>query len=406
MNNMRYNLNEYKKQFCTLKNSIFFLLIMSSSASNACTMFKITKDGKTIVGNNEDWISPNSQFWFEPGSERHFSVMYMGLLNDFAQGAINEKGLVFDGFANPELVVSNTFGKENVRISEAIQKIMRSMQRVEEAKNYLSSINLSSLSSSQLVFVDPSGKYLIVEGDELIIGNEEEKAFSNFYYSQVSSEEEVELDYFQKGLHFLKNSRLDATQEFCGQAMHAFSNEKLFGTQYSTIYNLQNLTVRVYLFHDYSQFVELDLTEEWTKGEHRTMIAELFPKTSVGYQHYAQYNNSDEPTAFLEELIGKEILSEEEFLAMGFNSIINTIGYEWLYDIENTKAAIRLFEYGIQLMPNNAYLYDSLGEAYFVAEDWKKATKYYRKSLDLDPRNMNAKEMLEKMGINHLSKEK
>jgi len=37
------------------------LLFSISQYSLACTMYKITKDGKTIVGNNEDWFTPNTQ---------------------------------------------------------------------------------------------------------------------------------------------------------------------------------------------------------------------------------------------------------------------------------------------------------------------------------------------------------
>jgi len=52
--------------------------LLFSSSGMACTMYKLTKDGKTIVGNNEDWTSPNGQFWFEAGTENTFGAMYMG----------------------------------------------------------------------------------------------------------------------------------------------------------------------------------------------------------------------------------------------------------------------------------------------------------------------------------------
>ena len=57
--------------------------------SFACSMYKLTKNGKTIVGNNEDYTSPNSQFWFEKGSSESFGAMYMGLLNNFALSNVN-----------------------------------------------------------------------------------------------------------------------------------------------------------------------------------------------------------------------------------------------------------------------------------------------------------------------------
>lgn len=378
--------------------AIFFLL--TPLVGNSCSMYKITKNGKTIVGNNEDWLSPNSQFWFEVGVADAYGVMYMGLLNNFAQGAINEVGLVFDGFANPELAIENTEGKLNIPIGTAIKNIMQTMSTVEEVKSYIETINLSSLATSQVVFVDKSGTYLIIEGDALIIGEEEEKAFSNFYYSQVSSEEEVEIENFQNGLQFLKTSKGDSSLGYCSDVMKSFSSDALFGTQYTTIYDLETLKVRIYLFHDYSQFVEVDLLSELNKGNHTTMIPDLFGAESIGYGHYKNYNNEENPVQFLIELVEtSEALTEAELIEMGLNSIINSIGYEWLNEKSNAEAAIKVFTYGTNIMPKDADLFDSLGEAYFLNEEYNKAKNSYEKSLEINPDNDNAKEYLAKIKL-------
>lgn len=377
-----------------------FLLLLICTILNVqfvfpCTMYKITKNGKTIVGNNEDWLSPNSQFWFEPATHNTYGVMYMGLLDNFAQGAINEAGLVFDGFANSYLPVTNTEGKSTVRIGDAIEKIMQQMQTVEEVKNYLATVNLSALSSSQLVFVDRSGTYLIVEGDALILGDEKEKAFSNFYYSQISSEDEVDIESYQNGLSFLRNAKSKASVDHCGKAMQSFSNSDVFSTQYSTIYDLNTLKIRVYLFHDYSEYIDIDLKSELSKGAHKTMIASLFPENSVGYKHFAKYNNEERPTQYLEELLKNSNATEAELINMEFNSIINSIGYEWLYVMQNPAAAIKVFKYGVKLMPNESNLFDSLGEAFLENDDWEQSIVNYAKSLELNPKNDNAIEKLQ-----------
>ena len=357
-------------------------------------MYKITKNGKTIVGNNEDWFSPNSQFWYEAADADQFGVMYMGFLNNFAQGAINEKGLVFDGFYEPYLAVNNTEGKTKISIAEAIRKVMQTMRSVEEVKDFLETIDLSSLTQSMIVFVDQSGTYLIVEGDEIWLGEEPEKSFSNFYYSQTESLDKVNLDYFQSGRKFVATSKSEPSLAYCGEAMRHFSQAKIAATQYSTIYDLTALTIRVYLFHDYSQFVEIDLKKELSKGNHKTMIPALFPQESIGYKHYQKYNNPAHPTLFIEEMIGTEKISEAEFNAMQFANILIPIGYEWLDDQKNPSAAIKVFEYGLSLMPNNADLYYSLGAAYFERAAWHKAIKSYAQSLVLNPENEAAIEKL------------
>jgi len=374
-----------------------FTALLFPKTGMACSMYKLTQNGKTIVGNNEDWMSPNAQFWFEVGVGNAYGVMYMGFLDHFAQGAINEAGLMFDGFYEPYLEVKNGEGKLEVPIGDALKKVMQTMSSVEEVQRYLNTINLSTLETGQLVFVDQSGTYLIIEGDNMFLGDEDEKSFSNFYYSQISSLADVELPYFQKGQHFIETSEKACSLDYGGKAMANFAQSgRVAPTQYTTIYDLNALKVRVYLFHDYSDYVELDLSSEWQKGEHRKMIAELFPETSKGYIHYKKYNQPEHPTLFLEELIGDHKLSEQAFLDQGFDNIINDLGYEWLYEIKNPQGAIKVFEYGLTLMPNNASLYDSLGEAYLLSKEWERAIVSYAKSLVLDPQNKNAIEMISK----------
>jgi tetratricopeptide (TPR) repeat protein len=370
--------------------AIVFLLIPSLGL--ACSMYKITKNGKTIVGNNEDWLSPNHQFWFESGTKNTFGVMYMGQLDNFAQGAINESGLMFDGFWEPYLEVKNTKGKLEIPIGEVLKKVMQTMSTVEDVQSYLLTINLNSLADGQLVFVDKSGTYLIIEGDEIFIGEEAEKTFSNFYYSQIESVDNVNLDYYQNGRNFINSSNGQATLDYCGEAMSKFAQAKtkLSATQYSTIYDLEKLVIRVYLFNDHSEFIEIDLKKELMKGNHKTMIPDLFSKKSIGYKHYLKYNNENHPTLFIEELIGNKKITEEDFNAMGFAAILNSIGYEWLFDQNNANAAIKVFQYGTTLMPNNPNLFDSLGEAYFINKDWNNALINYAKSLALNPENINA----------------
>ncbi|MEX0274464.1 MAG: tetratricopeptide repeat protein [Flavobacteriaceae bacterium] len=367
-----------------------------SMESNACSMYKLTKNGKTLVGNNEDWYSPNGQFWFEIGDKDTFGVMYMGFLDNFAQGAINEAGLMFDGFWEPYLEVRNTKGKLEIPIGDALKNVMQTMVTVEEVRSYLQTINLSSLVDGQIVLVDRSGTYLIVEGDEMFIGDEDEKTFSNFYYSQVASVDEVRLDYYQKGRSYIKATDMESTLGYCSEAMEHFAQSGLAPTQYSTVYDLNTLTIRVYLFHDFSNFIELDLRDEMKKGNHRTMIADLFPKESIGHAHYRKYNDPGHPTLFLEEFLGDADISEQEFLDNGLDNIINGLGYEWLHNIKNPTGAIKVFQYGVSLMPNHANLHERLGEAYFANNDWNNAITHYAKSLSLNPGNDKAVEMIVK----------
>ncbi|MBJ6367500.1 linear amide C-N hydrolase [Snuella sedimenti] len=190
-------------------------ILLVPHSTLACSMYKITRNGKTIVGNNEDWFSANTQIWFVPKGNNPYGVMNVGFENGFPQGAINEAGLVFDGFAMPFLEIKNTKDKIKVPVTELLPSIMHNYSTVKEVKEYLSKIDLSYLSTSMLVFVDRGGEYLIVEGDELILGNNAEQSFSNFYPSQISNPEKVNIDFYQNGLKHLKASEAQSNFDYC-----------------------------------------------------------------------------------------------------------------------------------------------------------------------------------------------
>ena len=50
--------------------------------------------------------------------------------------------------------------------------------------------------------------------------------------------------------------------------------------------------------------------------------------------------------------------------------------------------------------PVSANVYDSLGEGYFLNGKLEESKENYQKSLELDPKNQNAKNMIEKIEEN------
>jgi cytochrome c-type biogenesis protein CcmH/NrfG len=54
----------------------------------------------------------------------------------------------------------------------------------------------------------------------------------------------------------------------------------------------------------------------------------------------------------------------------------------------------------VMQFPGSSNAYDSLGEAYIKSGDNELAIKNYKKSVELDPGNENAKENLVKLGVN------
>lgn len=72
---------------------------------------------------------------------------------------------------------------------------------------------------------------------------------------------------------------------------------------------------------------------------------------------------------------------------------LNTVGYMLIKE-EKYKDAIAVMEKNRDEFPEDGNVYDSLGEAYAFAGDLKKAKTNYQLSIEKDPDNLNAKEVL------------
>lgn len=75
---------------------------------------------------------------------------------------------------------------------------------------------------------------------------------------------------------------------------------------------------------------------------------------------------------------------------------LNSLGYQ-LIQVGKNKDAIEILKLNAVSFPNSANVFDSLGEAYMLDGQTDLAIENYKKSLELDPNNKNAVEMLGKL---------
>ncbi len=75
---------------------------------------------------------------------------------------------------------------------------------------------------------------------------------------------------------------------------------------------------------------------------------------------------------------------------------LNEVGYKLLKE-EKFDEAIAVFIITVKEYPESSNAFDSLGEAYMKAGNKPEAIKNYEKSLDLNPKNTNAKKMIEEI---------
>lgn len=82
-------------------------------------------------------------------------------------------------------------------------------------------------------------------------------------------------------------------------------------------------------------------------------------------------------------------ISERELIVAGYK----------LLQAENVKYAAEVFKLSIEIFPDKYNPYDSYAEALMLLGKKKEAIENYQKSLELNPKNRNAKRMLKKLGV-------
>jgi CubicO group peptidase (beta-lactamase class C family) len=75
---------------------------------------------------------------------------------------------------------------------------------------------------------------------------------------------------------------------------------------------------------------------------------------------------------------------------------LNNLGYGFLQQ-KKLSEALAVFKVNVDLYPQSSNVYDSLGEAYMVNGNKELAIVNYKKSLELNPQNTNAVNMLKKL---------
>jgi tetratricopeptide (TPR) repeat protein len=78
-------------------------------------------------------------------------------------------------------------------------------------------------------------------------------------------------------------------------------------------------------------------------------------------------------------------------------SAVNRAGYRQMR-ADAIEAAVEIFALNTRRFPDSANVWDSLAEAYMERGDRERAIQHYRRSLELDPNNDNARERLEALG--------
>jgi cytochrome c oxidase subunit IV len=262
-------------------------------------MYKVTKNGKTMVGCNEDAWRTTPHIWFEIDNKKApFGAAFTGSRfdgkNGYApQSGMNEHGLVYSRLASYYPENKNYNFKNRLEISNPTQylkDILHNCKTVEDVKKYIEKYNHSYFLEDVFIYIDKSGKYIVVEPYKIISGNDASYVLSNFCPSITSKDDAFKLKRYQNGVLFL-NKKLETDLEFCqklSDTMHVCREKIGDGTLLTSIWDATNGTVNLYFYHKYNKTIQFNIKEELAKGNHIIKVDSLFPKNTE-FEKLASY---------------------------------------------------------------------------------------------------------------------
>ena len=278
--------------------SICIVMILWYNGIIPCTIMKVTKNGTTLVGNNEDGTDPTTYLWFIPPSKGKYGRVYFTLSDKWPQGGMNDQGLFYDGTAGPwkEILKSSDKPEYWGNLSE---KMLEECATVPEAIALLKKYNLSYFRNGQMLLADKFGNSAIVEGDTIIYTNNNYQIATNFYHSNPSMGGFpcYRYDITEVMIRNIPELSMDGVKSIL-QAVHL---EGYSFTQYSTVHDLANLTIHYYKDSDFSNYVKIDLKKELLKSEYWIETKEFFQNNEPIVAVYEESYFSNTLKSFYED---------------------------------------------------------------------------------------------------------
>jgi len=106
-----------------------------------------------------------------------------------------------------------------------------------------------------------------------------------------------------------------------------------------------------------------------------------------------QATSVEEGILYLKDLKGNKFSA---YNFNGFENELNKLSYKFLGE-GKAQSALKVIDYAISEFPESFNVYDTRGEIYFVQKNYAESKKNYQRTLELNPNNDNAKQMLLKI---------
>lgn len=398
-----------------MKRLAFFLILImcfgAAEPTEGCTIVMVAQGKIVLAGNNEDWKNPATKIWFIPAANGKHGRVCVGFDDLYAQGGMNDQGLFIDANA---LGPTGWQPVEGLPAFEGalLDTLLAECATVEEAIAFCSRYNIPGLARARFPVADRTGASLVVEyGQGKVQYVRKTGAYqiaTNFVISNVK-DDHYPCTRYKVADTMLKNAD-SISLDLVRAVLSATHQEGQYPTVYSNICDLKNGIIYIYNFHNFEEVVRFSLEAELKKGNTSYDLPSLFSVKT----HVAHVFDRERTLPASEELF-KVVESQgiekaiERLHAMKSVSRtirrydtgeqeINALGYRLLRG-EKIGEAVEIFKLNASEHPGSWNVYDSLGEAYLKQGQKESAIENYRKSLELNPNNLNGREVLKKLGI-------
>jgi hypothetical protein len=284
--------------FKKLAALLFILTALTTSNALACSMYKLTAQGKTMLGSNYDAYFTTAKIWFENAARPgECGAVFTGgnpegPNGNRPQSGMNACGIAFTGAAVQDPIMAPDPNKKQIDSrAQYLKDILHQCTTLQAVHDHIAQYDRSTFPGTVFLYTDQAGDYLIVEPDKMTMGHDPKLVLSNFCPSTTSLDDARKLERYRNGLDF-RHGQIDPSLDFCtglSDTMSVCRARIGDGTLLTTIWDLQAGIVSLYFYHDFQHLVQFDLKAELAKGDHTLDIPGLFP-ANAEYETLLAYN--------------------------------------------------------------------------------------------------------------------
>ncbi len=267
------------KRACRMLSFCALLSLFLAGKTYSCTILCFARDSVVLGGSNEDWKDPLTRMWIYPPAGSSHGWIKFGFAGGFPQGGMNDQGVFWDATAGTHREMPRSEACKTLYSGVLMEKVILECGSVEDAVRIFEAFYSEDQYRAQYLVGDAHGNSVVSDGDSIVLKTGEFQVLTNFHLSEPALGGYPCWRY-DKAIELCSGCE-SLTPYFMGTVLASTHQEGGYPTRYSNIYDLKNRQVYLFHFHNYEEFLMIDLLEEMGAGIHSWDIPSLFSQVKV-----------------------------------------------------------------------------------------------------------------------------